>query len=119
MIRLLFAFAFTLFFSSQVLAGKADVLEVKITKTAGGTYQVSATVQHADDGWQHHADRWEILDMEGNILDTRVLMHPHTPAPFTRSISGAKIPEGIQKVRVRAHDNVHGYGGEELVIDIP
>lgn len=119
MLRLLYIFAFILLFSSQAFAGEADVLEVKITKTAEGAYQVSATVQHGDEGWQHYADRWEILDMEGNILDTRVLMHPHTPEPFTRSISAANIPDGIQKIRVRAHDNVHGYGGKEVVVDIP
>jgi hypothetical protein len=69
-------------------------------------------VQHDDEGWDHYADRWE-------ILDTRVLLHPHSRAPFTRSIPRAKIPAGIKEIRVRAHDSVHGYGGKELVVPVP
>lgn len=105
--------------SSLTVAGEADVLEVKIEKTDDGYLNVSATVQHNDDGWDHYADRWEVLDMEGKILDKRVLRHPHTEAPFTRSILRARIPKGIGKIRVRAHDNVHEYGGKEVQAIIP
>ncbi len=30
-----------------------------------------------------------------------------------------KIPPGIKQVTIRSHDNVHKYGGKELVIDLP
>ncbi len=105
--------------NANCYAGEAHVVEVRIERMAGNTINVHATVQHDDDGWKHYADRWEILDLEGNLLDTRVLMHPHTKEPFTRSIPRARIPSEIKKIRVRAHDNIHGYGGKEIVAEIP
>ena len=100
-------------------AGEANVVEVRLEATGEESFQVWATVQHDDEGWQHYADKWEILDMEGNLLDTRVLLHPHSPDPFTRSLSPVKIPDHVKKIRVRAHDSVHGYGGKEVIIAIP
>lgn len=105
--------------SSLVFAGEADVLQVKIEKTGDGYLNVYTTVQHDDEGFEHYADRWEILDMEGNLLDTRILMHPHSAEPFTRSILRARLPKGIKKISVRAHDNVHGYGGQIVEAAVP
>ena len=31
----------------------------------------------------------------------------------------AMLPKGIKKIRVRAHDNVHGYGGEIVEASVP
>ena len=39
--------------------------------------------------------------------------------PFTRSLSGASIPESIREVTVRAHDSVQGYGGNTVKVAIP
>ena len=39
--------------------------------------------------------------------------------PFTRSLSGVKIPDGITKVTVRAHDLVHEYGGKVVTVTLP
>jgi len=50
---------------------------------------------------------------------TRTLLHPHVDEqPFTRSQSGIAIPAGVDQVRVRAHDLVHGFGGREVVVDL-
>ncbi len=77
-------------------------------------------VRHADEGWKHYADRWEVLSPEGELLATRVLRHPHVEEqPFTRALSGVKIPLSVEKVRIRARDSVHGYGGEEVEIELP
>ena len=100
-------------------AGEADVLEVRFESTGENELQVWATIQHDDEGMHHYADKWEILDMEGNLLDTRVLLHPHSPAPFTRAIQHVTIPSEVKKIRIRAHDNVHGYGGKEVVVEVP
>ena len=99
-------------------AGEAHIVDVKIEYFADNSITVHATVQHEDEGWKHYANRWEIVDMKGNLLDTRVLMHPHTEEPFTRSLPAAQIPAGVKKIRVRAHDNIHGYGGKEIVVEI-
>jgi hypothetical protein len=97
----------------------ADVLFVRARLQADGTWSFDVTVQHEDTGWEHYADRWEVLSPDGQVLATRVLTHPHVnEQPFTRSESGIVIPEGITQVRVQAHDLVHGYGGREVVVDL-
>ena len=99
-------------------AGEADVLEVK-AKCEEGKCRFLAKVQHADEGWTHYANRWEVLDMEGNVLTTRVLTHPHVKEqPFARGKDWTEIPAEITRVRVRAHDSVHNYGGKEVEVEL-
>jgi hypothetical protein len=75
-------------------AGEADVLGVSVTSTGEGTYCFDVTVQHADTGWDHYADAWEVLAPDGTVLGARTLLHPHTDEqPFTRSLIGIRIPE--------------------------
>jgi hypothetical protein len=96
-------------------AGEADVVDVTATAEGGGRWRFDVSVRHADEGWDHYADRWEVLSPEGTVLGTRTLLHPHeTEQPFTRSLSGVAIPDGIDEVEVRAHDSVHGYGGATM-----
>ena len=54
------------------------------------------------------------------MIATRKLLHPHTDEqPFTRSLDGVKIPDGVTRVRIRGHDKVHGYGGAEMTVMLP
>ena len=100
------------------LAGKADVVDAKARCTLERVCDFSVTVRHADSGWDHYADRWEVLAPDGTVLATRVLLHPHeNEQPFTRSLSGVSVPQGVATVRIRAHDLVHGTGGAE--VDVP
>ncbi|WP_342068777.1 hypothetical protein [Yoonia algicola] len=70
----------------------------------------SVTLSHPDTGWDHYADAWEVLDTDGNSLGIRELLHPHeTEQPFTRALSGVKIPDGATVVYVRARCNVDGW----------
>ena len=104
--------------ASPVFAGEADIVGVEVSKS-GSKYRFSVTVEHADEGWDHYADGWEVLGPDGTVLGTRVLAHPHVnEQPFTRSGS-FEIPEGIEEVTVRAHDSVDGYGGKEMVVKLP
>ena len=101
-------------------AGKADAVWAKAVAAGDGTYRFDVMVSHGDTGWDHYADKWDVVTMGGKVLGTRVLLHPHeTEQPFTRSLNGVKIPSGITKVRVRAHDKTHGYGGAETVVELP
>lgn len=107
-------------FASGTLAGEADVEKVKISKESGGSYRFDVTVRHDDKGWDHYANKWEVVAPDGKVLGTRVLAHPHdTEQPFTRSLGGVKIPAGVEKVRVRAYDSVHGAGGVEQEVIVP
>jgi hypothetical protein len=106
-------------FTGAAIAGEADVIAVKVKQTGSHLYRFDVTIRHADQGWDHYADRWEILAPDGNILDTRVLAHPHTnEQPFTRSLSGVKTPIELRQVKIRAHDSVHAFGGETMIIDL-
>jgi len=101
-------------------AGTADVLAVQVHRQGSGSYRFRVTVRHADEGWDHYADRWEVVGPGGEVLATRTLHHPHVDEqPFTRSLSGVRVPEGVDRVTVRAHDSVHGLGGDEKTVEIP
>jgi hypothetical protein len=97
----------------------AQVIRVTATRT-GSTWTFSVTVRHADEGWNHYADQWQVVDPEsGEVLATRVLAHPHVDEqPFTRSLSNIAIPEGVAAVLVRAKCNLHGFEGRTVLVDL-
>ncbi|MEO9962291.1 MAG: hypothetical protein ABJF07_18540 [Nisaea sp.] len=102
------------------VAGQADVETVSVERAADGTYSFHVTVSHADTGWDHYANAWSVLAPDGTLLGERVLYHPHVnEQPFTRSLSGVSIPDGISKVIVRARDSQHGEGGRSLEVELP
>lgn len=77
----------------------------------GDTWSFSVTLRHADEGWDHYADGWRVFDGNGVELGYRLLAHPHVnEQPFTRSLSGVRIPDGLTHVIIRPHDLVHGIG---------
>jgi hypothetical protein len=107
------------FATTVASAGEVDVETVSFKQATDGSYRFDVTLRHADTGWDHYADRWEVLAPDGDIIATRTLHHPHVDEqPFTRSLSGVKIPDGVRQVVVRGHDSVHGYGGEEQRVDL-
>lgn len=109
-----------LLFAGPLAAGEADVVGVEVTPEGGGTYRFEVTVRHADEGWDHYADAWDVVAPDGTVLGTRELLHPHeNEQPFTRSLTGVAIPDGITEVTVRAHDSVHAYGGAEMTVTVP
>ena len=116
--RLIFASSLCLL-SCAAFGGEVDVVDARATRQSAGTYSFDVTLRHADEGWDHYADAWDVLAPDGTVLATRVLYHPHVDEqPFTRSLSGVKIPAGITRVTIRAHDKVHDYGGKELAVDL-
>jgi hypothetical protein len=101
-------------------AGDADVIEAAISAAGDSRFRIDATVAHADTGWDHYADRWDVLTEDGTLLGTRTLHHPHeTEQPFTRSLT-LEIPADVLRVVIRAGDSVHGdAGGQTVTIDVP
>jgi hypothetical protein len=104
-------------------AGEVEVLAAKARLVKAGAppvWRFDVTLRHADAGWNHYADNWEILAPDGALLGRRVLAHPHVgEQPFTRGLGGVAIPAGVTQVRIRGHDKLRGYGGKELVIALP
>ena len=112
--------AIILFSFRASFAGEADVIKVDAARIGLNLYQFDVTVRHDDEGWNHYVDKWEVLAPDDRVLGTRILHHPHVrEQPFTRSLSGVEIPEGIERVGIRAHDSVHEYGGKELTVELP
>jgi len=105
--------------SCSISAGEADVVGVEITKTSDGQFRIDATVKHGDTGWDHYADRWDVVAPDGTVIGSRILHHPHeNEQPFTRSLTLA-IPANITEVSIRAHDSVDELGGAEIVVAVP
>ena len=100
-------------------AGEADVLAVKAVQEKDGTWAFDVTVHHADEGWKHYANGWEVVGPDGNVIAKRKLHHPHVEEQtFTRLMRHIVIPEEVTTVTVRAHDLVHGYGGKEETVQL-
>ena len=98
----------------------AQVRQVELRETGDRVYHVSVTLRHADSGWDHYADLWQVVDDgTGEVLGERRLAHPHTnEQPFTRSLSRVEIPEGVEVIRIRAKCNQHGYEGKQVRIPL-
>ncbi|MDU8909993.1 hypothetical protein [Aestuariicoccus sp. MJ-SS9] len=86
---------------------------------SGPSWRVSVTLAHPDTGWDHYADGWRIEDVDGTVLGTRDLAHPHVmEQPFTRSLSGVSLPDGTRRVLIRARCNQDGWGESTVPLDI-
>lgn len=104
---------------NPALAGSVDVVKANAERAVDGSYTFHVSLRHEDTGWDHFANRWEIMSTDGKLLATRVLNHPHVDEqPFTRSLAGVKLPPGTTEVIIRGHDSVHGYQGKTLAVKL-
>jgi len=105
--------------TSPAAADPAVVQNVSVQRS-DGTFTFNVTIRHSDTGWEDYADSWRIKDMDGNILGQRALAHPHVnEQPLTRSLSGVRIPDGVDRVLIEAHDTVNGWASGEKVVILP
>ena len=112
--------------STEQGLGNADVKYIRAIENTDGSWTFYVTISHPDKGWDDYADGWDVVTPDGTVLKpdssvkfTRTLLHPHeNEQPFTRSQSGIVIPQGVTKLRVRAHDIVDGFGGKEIIVDL-
>ena len=108
-----------LMLSQSSKANDINILAAAIIHQSHGEYLVNVKLEHHDTGWQHYADEWRLVDNKGNILGSRVLQHPHVhEQPFTRSLSNVKISSELETVYIEAHDKVHGWTKNHLMIDL-
>ncbi|MDO6730592.1 hypothetical protein Q4577_11230 [Marinovum sp. 2_MG-2023] len=105
-------------FPAVAMAGDPEIVKVKVTKPDMG-WRFEVTVRHDDAGWDHYADAWEVTDLDGKRLGYRKLHHPHEhEQPFTRSLRGLMIPDGIRVVLVRAHCSEHGWSSNPVEVKL-
>jgi hypothetical protein len=96
------------------------IVDVTANKTAQETYHFNVTLKHADTGWDHYANQWQVLTPEQQVLGTRTLFHPHVnEQPFTRSLGGVKVPANVTTIIIQARDTVHGISPQEFTLKLP
>jgi len=116
--RLAAPLALAILLAGPAVAEDPVILDADASR-AGGGWRISVTLSHPDTGWDHYADGWEVLGPDGARLGYRELLHPHVDEqPFTRSLGGVTIPDGVRKITVRAHCNTTGWAEESLTITL-
>ncbi|MCI2400729.1 hypothetical protein [Aliiroseovarius subalbicans] len=96
----------------------ADFPVVEDAVLSGTT--ISVTLRHPDTGWDHYADGWEVLMPDGTSLGLRVLAHPHVAEqPFTRSLGGLSVPEGVKVLHIRARCSRDGWSDQVFILPVP
>jgi hypothetical protein len=112
-------FAAVLALATPALADPPIIQNVVVSRS-GDLWRFDVTIRHDDSGWDHYADAWRIVGPEGQPLGMRNLAHPHVrEQPFTRSLSGVRIPEGITEVGIQARDNVDGWAEQIKTVRLP
>ena len=107
-----------LFLIPPLQAGEVRIVDVKVHCSTSCSFTV--TLEHADEGWNHYANQWDVVTLDGKLLKSRVLHHPHVDEqPFTRSLSGVSIANHVKQVKIRARDSRHGYSAKEWIVDLP
>ena len=98
----------------------ADVLQVRATRTAPGVFRFDVTISSPDTGWKEYANAFRVKTLDNQVLGTRILYHPHVnEQPFTRSLTGVKIPPEVRQVVVDARDSAAGWGGKAGQVRVP
>jgi|SaaInlV_100m_DNA_5_1039725.scaffolds.fasta_scaffold02463_3 hypothetical protein len=106
-------------FASSAHGGDVNILSANFEPLGGNIWAVDVTLEHADSGWDHYADAWRVVDTDGKILGTRVLLHPHEDEqPFTRGLYDVEIPSTVEIVYIEAHELVHGWTPNRLEVEL-
>ena len=105
-------------FAPPVLADPPTITAVKAGQGAG-VWRFDVTLSHPDSGWDHYADGWRVLDLDGKEIGMRVLAHPHVnEQPFTRSLT-VQLPQGTTQVQIEARCLVDGWAGQLQTVTLP
>ena len=96
-------------------AAEPEIVKVQVSKPDMG-WLFEVTLRHADTGWDHYADAWEVFGPDGTSLGIRELVHPHVDEqPFTRSLTLSEVPDGALTVRARCL--VDGWGDTRAPVE--
>lgn len=79
------------------------VLNITPSKIESGAVQLEVTIQSPDEDCEHHADWWEVLSEDGEILGRHLLNKPYNfEQPFTTTDTFQKVKPD-QTILIRAH----------------
>jgi hypothetical protein len=95
---------------------EANVVGVESTSGGDGT-RFSVTLIHDDGGEDGYANWWAVETRDGEELGRRDLAHAHGTQEFTRSTT-VSIPDDVECVVVRGHDQTHEYGGQAALVSV-
>lgn len=118
-IHTIFATLVFLIANATAQANEVEIVDVKAHQGGDKTWTFAVTLKHADEGWDHYANEWQVIAPDNKILATRTLYHPHVnEQPFTRNTSGVKVPASMTSVRVIAKDTVHGLAKTAMQVNL-
>lgn len=95
---------------------ETNVVNVAFEPTDDG-YRFDVTLYHDDDAEEGYADWWQIETLPGETLGRRKFRRAHGTEPFTRSKT-VSVPDDVECVLVRGHDQTHAYGGRVVILDL-
>jgi hypothetical protein len=97
-----------------------EILDAEATPVANGTWTFAVTISSPYDTPQRYADAWRVLGTDGAEYGIRILAHDHAAEqPFTRSLAGVEIPDGVDQVEIEARDLVNGWSGTTFELTLP
>ena len=109
---------FLLIMPSFAFADDATI-EAAEARASGANWSFSVTLRHGDTGWDDYADGWRVVTEDGQELGLRVLYHPNVDEqPFTRSLGGVSVPDGVETVFIEARTNTDGWGTTRFPVSL-
>lgn len=95
---------------------EANVLAVEATELYDGRYMFKVTLQHDDAGESGFADWWQVESRDGDRLGRRAFFRGRAGQQPFSSLKRIAVPADEPCIVVRGHDQVHGYGGQAMVL---
>lgn len=96
-----------------------DVIGVEVTAGAE-SHSFDVTISSPYDTPERYADAFRVVGDDGTVYGIRELLHDHAnEQPFTRSLGGVEIPDTVETVTIEGRDQVYGWGGETIEVDLP
>ncbi|WP_291014247.1 hypothetical protein [Hydrogenophaga sp.] len=97
-----------------------NVLAAKVRASGGDRFDFDVTVSSPYDSPARYADGIRARSPEGLTYGVRKLWHDHAAEqPFTRDLYGVKVPPGVTRVVIEARDQLYGYRGKALGVELP
>lgn len=97
-----------------------DVVALDPTTLSTTATSVAVTLSSPYDTPARYADAIRVRSTDATTTyGTVKLGHDHaTEQPFTRTLTGLHIPAGVTTVIVEGHDQVNGWGGGTLTVQV-